>query len=112
MTQTNSAGQCNAIQRCWAWYYGYWTADVRERDIALADSLIRFRMASLPSRPGIAELQSVRTAIDLAISLRSRQWREMVRAPFDFPYKSPEPPPSVPKGKPRPTIDNLLELLS
>ena len=106
------AGQCTAIQRCWAWYYGHWTADVRERDIALADSLIRFRVASLPSRPEIADLQSVRTAIDLAISLRSRQWREMVRTPFDFPFKLQQKTEASKPTKPKPTLDNLLELIS
>lgn len=102
---------CTAIERCWEWYYGSLRSRVSRRDLALADALIRLRVAALGSSPSITQLQTVRSALDLAISLRGRQWREMTRAPFNFPYKLATVEASKPTSK-KPTLDNLLELIS
>lgn len=109
----NSASLCTAIERCWEWYYGTFQSRVLSRDVALAASLVRLRSQVLPKEPTIEQLQSVRSACDLAISLRSRQWREMTRAPFNFPFKlKPATVEASKPTKPKPTLDNLLELIS
>lgn len=104
---------CTAIERCWEWYYGSLRSRVSQRDLALADALIRLRVAALGSSPSITQLQTVRSALDLSISLRGRQWREMTRAPFNFPFKLKIATVEASKPTPKkPTLDNLLELIS
>lgn len=50
----------------------------------LAESLLRFRMTSLPSNPEIEDLQKVERAVNYLIGLLGARWRGCVREPFNF----------------------------
>lgn len=77
---------CTNPNPCWE-HFGDHNNGLRvsSRGIELAYSLLRLRVLSLPSRPSIEQLQQVQEATDLCIELNNRQWREMVREPFNFP---------------------------
>jgi len=69
--------------KCWEQHQGF-TTRATNRDIALAAAHLRLRIAALPTIPSFDQLEKVRMATYYVTSLIGRQWREMVRKPFDF----------------------------
>jgi hypothetical protein len=79
--------ECNVEVKCWEHYHG-WHERATERAISLADGLLRLQIKSLPSRPEIEDLQKIQDTLWAGINLRTRQWREMVAAPYNFATKA------------------------
>lgn len=96
---------CQADHPCWEHWQS--TPRVMERAISLALSLVRLRAQS--GGRTVEELQDVQRATWLAISLINRQWREMVRPPFNFPPQAQEEAPVEPSAVRRavPSLDDL-----
>ncbi len=109
-----TAYSCTVDARCWEWWQG-WYARATERDIGLAEALLRLRVAALPESPDIEAVQKIEDAAKLLIRLRQRQWCEMVRAPFEFEFR-PESivaasPPTKSRRSPA-TLDDLEGMFS
>lgn len=69
---------CTAEQKCWEHYQP--ESRVMEADIQAA--LAAARMAAQISNPSLEELWQISGMFRDVATLRSRQWREMVREPF------------------------------
>lgn len=79
---------CTTKFKCWEHFQG-WHARVTQRDIALAQALVKLRLATLDikSTESISQLQ---VAVHLLRQLFNSQWRQMVRKPFQFKLPSKE----------------------
>lgn len=91
---------CTAEVKCWEHWQG-WTARATMRDINLATSLMQLYAAT-------GNVVKTREACDMVIELTGRQWREMLRQPFQFRY-APHLEKPTPKAKL--TLDDVLDLL-
>lgn len=107
MTPSLTDPNCQSPKPCWEHWQPY--LRVSERAIQLATDLIRLRVATLPLRGTIEDIQPIHDACDMLNCLRQRQWGEMVRRPFNFPAKDhPVPKPAPPHPWPKAAIEDLL----
>lgn len=79
---------CNQSTPCWQHYGSHYNTQPSVKwGTDLAESLLRFRMRSLPVLPEVEDLQKVKDAAQLLINLQNARWRDCVREPFTFkPY--------------------------
>lgn len=92
---------CTGEQKCWQHYQGNY-ALTRERDILLALGL-----AQLLVRSQLYEVEHCVEALRRVDLMRSLQWCQMVRKPFDF----PKPEPTHRRTAPPTTLNELENLL-
>lgn len=101
---------CSMTCRCWEWYQGE-TKRVTRGDIENAVRQVQHLAQGLTYDGGREEmylrLHLIREHINHAISLDGDMWRDMVRQPFDFPWRE-APSQRHTAAKPQPTLDDLM----